>query len=147
MKTYGLAPAEPAPASSPDPYSRLAVSILQGAIHDFALERRVPEPPFETTGRYLCADRLMAVRRQIAAGQFLLERQDPVVILWFSLVGVHPSRVRRRRAWLKHLTRLRAYEAALILEYRFYQRRRLVVPGPDPDAIGAEDPIEVADVG
>lgn len=62
---------------------------------------------------------LFALRRRIAAGAFLLEREDPIVTLWFGLAGVPRESTREQMRADGYYRRLYEYRQ---LEQRYARR-------------------------
>lgn len=101
------------------PESKLAVQVLNKAIEDFNAIGLTDTP---SNSSRLFAQlhgnkklyRLHALRQKIAAGVFLLERKDPVKLLWFTLAGLDPEAVARHARWRERLDGLKAAERALL---------------------------------
>lgn len=105
-------------------YTRLALAVISNALSDFV------EPIPKTRG--FATERQEAYDARIEAGEFLFERDDDLVRLWFHLSGLRRQDVQEAYG-LRHahrrLARSRSIRRRMVNRYdfgRIAQLKRLV---------------------
>jgi hypothetical protein len=81
-------------------HRRAGECILARAVIDRAAQDFLAPIPLTFKGRPV-EGRTAAMRRRVEAGQFLLQRRDPVTMLWFYLAGFSLDATHRRKFRLR----------------------------------------------
>lgn len=98
------------------PYQQLAVAVIETALVDFGVmipsqRRQRGRPPARTRLDRTIVGKLSTLRRQILAGAFLVERNDPEALMWFRLAGLNYELMRTRKPhWPYRLRAMRERE-------------------------------------
>lgn len=95
---------------NPEHYENLGRSVVAKAVLDFAPHRKCPVAPFEYIPDRKLASAFQSVTRRLDAGEFLLERSDPIVTLWRVLSGLQLTPV-TEALWRCRYADLKAFAA------------------------------------
>jgi hypothetical protein len=115
------------------PYRELAVAVIHSALVDFGERRSDRRPRGRLAGPRPYKDRstdskLSALRHQIRAGAFLVERDDELTLMWFSLAGLDLAMVRKEKPhWRFKLKAMRAREEVLAANLLAQLRRQMAI--------------------
>lgn len=102
-----------------EPYRRLALAVICAAVSDFGgwpgrlYDAAVgmyhdPKRQMEQSEHHGPGYRLARIREAVQAGEFLVERHDPVTRHWFAAAGINRDQVARHPEWITRLGLLRA---------------------------------------
>jgi hypothetical protein len=122
----------PADDMTMPPYRHLAAAVIHAALVDFGVVKPTKRSrsglPSALTPNYQdkISAKLSRLRRQIRAGEFLVERNDLITLLWFRVSNLNIENLRAKKThWPWRLKAMREREAVLIREFGKRQRKQM----------------------